>query len=73
MPISGQDWDAIAGFEFRKLVEKKAFVSVVYSISRDDEEPVLELSLCDTSGDSDVFVAQQLIEKDLAVMRDASE
>jgi hypothetical protein len=68
-PLDG-DWDVLACYEFNKMVESKAFVSTVFGVRRvEGQEPVLQLSLCDTSGESDVFVEQLLVDKKYAKRR----
>ena len=62
----GSDWDVIASVEFRKMVENKPFVATVYGIKIVDNNPVLILSLCDTTGDNDVYVGPTLVQKNLA-------
>lgn len=64
------DWDAIHCYEFRQLVENKAFVATVYAIKNVGDDPVLQLGLCDTSGDTDVYVANTLIERGYAKLKD---
>lgn len=57
-------------FEFRKMVENKPFVATVYDITKNDAgDDVINISLCDTSGENDVYVAKTLIDKGLAAPR----
>lgn len=60
------DWDVFACIEFRKMVENKPFVATVFDIKQVDDEPVLSVSLCDTSGANDVYIGKSLVEKGLA-------
>jgi hypothetical protein len=62
----GADWDVMTSVEFRKLVESRPFVATVYAINSVDEQPVLSLSLCDTSGAEDVYISAELVKKGLA-------
>ncbi|CAG2122657.1 unnamed protein product, partial [Medioppia subpectinata] len=63
----GSDWDVMTSVEFRRMVEKRPFVGTVFAISQVDGQPVLSLSLCDTSNaDQDVYVGATLIAKGLA-------
>jgi len=66
----GTDWDVMASVEFRKMVENKAFVATVFDVRQVDGEPVLQLSLCDTSMENnDVYIGKSLVEKGLAKLR----
>ena len=62
----------MATFEFSKMVDGRVFVATVHKIDFDVEDaagnmkPVLKLSLCDTSNESDVFIEQLLVEKNFA-------
>ncbi|XP_054158891.1 uncharacterized protein LOC128957195 [Oppia nitens] len=62
----GTDWDVMTSFEFRKMVEKKPFVSTVQSIDQLDGQPVLSLSLCDTTGSEDLYIGSILVDKGFA-------
>lgn len=48
------------------MVENKPFVCTVYDVKEVDSEPVISVSLCDTSGDDDVYVGSALVKKRLA-------
>ena len=65
-PMTGSDWDVITSFEFRKMIENKPFVCTVYAIKEVDSEPVVSVSLCDTSGEDDVYVGSVLVKNRLA-------
>lgn len=60
------DWDVMTCYEFSQLVISKPFVSIVNGIKLHDNQPVLELTLIDTSGESDIMIDQVLIERGFA-------
>lgn len=62
----GNDWDVTTSVEFRKMVENKPFVATVYAIKIVDDNPVLQVSLCDTTGADDEYVGPKLIQRNLA-------
>ncbi|KAJ8954659.1 hypothetical protein NQ314_007059 [Rhamnusium bicolor] len=56
--------------DFKALVEKKHFYSILLDIEKDElyeSDIVLKLILIDTSADEDVYVGKELIKKDIAV------
>ncbi|RWS09472.1 tudor domain-containing protein 7-like isoform X2 [Dinothrombium tinctorium] len=60
------DWEVVACLEFSTLVKDKAFVATVKNIVQIDGKPVLQLTLCDTTGDRDTFIHDILVERGYA-------
>ncbi|KAK9876258.1 hypothetical protein WA026_012557 [Henosepilachna vigintioctopunctata] len=58
---------------FTELVSRKSFVSVLRDIEKDElyeSDPVLKLTLIDTSTEEDIFIDQMLVKKNIAVRDD---
>lgn len=56
--------------DFKTLIEKKNFFSVILDIEKDElyeSDIVLKLILIDTSTDDDVYIGKELIKKGIAV------
>lgn len=55
---------------FKALIEKKNFFSVILDIEKDElyeSDIVLKLILIDTSTDDDIYIGKELIKKGIAV------
>lgn len=58
---------------FSELVKGKALISVLIDIEKDElyeSDPVLKLTLIDTTTDRDIFIDQELIKRNIAIRAD---
>ncbi|XP_045466417.1 tudor domain-containing protein 7 isoform X2 [Harmonia axyridis] len=58
---------------FSELVKGKALISVLMDIEKDElyeSDPVLKLTLIDTTTDEDIFIDQELIRRNIAIKAD---
>ncbi|XP_044764017.1 tudor domain-containing protein 7A isoform X2 [Coccinella septempunctata] len=58
---------------FSELVKGKALISVLIDIEKDElyeSDPVLKLTLIDTTTDEDIFIDQELIRRNIAIKAD---